>query len=545
MKVLRFDLILLGPVLVANTEPGDENSAVGCSYLPGSSIRGALIACYLDKTQQKTLDLIKDKKAVRWFFDEQLFLNAYPAPQGERMLPTPLSWRVEKEFRRAENAEICDAARALPDIEQPVTLVETFYSMETNSSPLFHEPQRAMEIHNSGWKRRVKGEGISQVYRYDALAAGQVFSGMVLGQDFTEFIIRVGLQNGARLRIGRSRGAHYGLVEVQNLHEEPFELEGRLLPQSDRDGKLLELILTSDALLYDEMGQPMFDLDNQVGAQHLSIWRKTSITGGFNRTWGLPLPQGLTIKAGSVFVYKAEQVDSDRVNELLKKGVGLRRAEGYGRIMAVLDPLEKLQRTPMPLILPAVEETAPQLTSDDSRQMANLIAQRCLQEIIQRKLEASVANLILENMEDRAQLSRLRIVTRQAQEQQDLKLLSSHLSDLKSAQEKVRQARVRLESARSRGQPRLEEWILKLVDDGELNYFWREAFPTEQKLLGWADLLAPSAAEREAIIGYLMEDPDWEREIKITFICRLIDAMLKKATRKAQHMEWHKEEVHR
>ena len=47
MKAIPYRLHLLEPVLVSQAESGEENSAVGLPFIPGSAIRGALVARYL------------------------------------------------------------------------------------------------------------------------------------------------------------------------------------------------------------------------------------------------------------------------------------------------------------------------------------------------------------------------------------------------------------------------------------------------------------------------------------------------------------------
>jgi len=95
MNVLTFQIHLLEPVLVTQLGGGDPNSAVGFNFMPGSVIRGALIAKYLHGGKGNATD----DDFRRLFFDGGVrFLNAYPRSQsGERTLPAPLSWNVEKD----------------------------------------------------------------------------------------------------------------------------------------------------------------------------------------------------------------------------------------------------------------------------------------------------------------------------------------------------------------------------------------------------------------------------------------------------------------
>lgn len=529
MKALLFDLYLIKPVLIARTEPGDENSAEALAYLPGSSIRGALISAYMLRNKLSKLDLKGDAQARGWFFNDLCFLNAYPAVEGARALPTPLSWRVEKDYRAAVDAEIWDAAGGERPayLQTPATLGEAFTAMGDDGSPRLADPRRSMEIHNASWERRIKQAGDSQVFLYDALAAGQTFSAVIAGEAAASMAAAVSLADGARFSLGRSRSAHYGLVEVRNLRAVADWGEGAALP-AGQQGRLA-LVLTSDALLYDAQGQPAFDLDTEVGAPHSAAWYRTRVTGGFNRAWGLPLPQGLALQAGSVFLYDLAQVDALKVNALLERGVGDRRAEGFGRVRALVNPPAVLQRKDVAFAWHAQEQAA---LSDESQQIAQAVGLQCLSGFLEEKLASAVANLKIERMDDRAQLSRLRMAARKAVEQKNFGELTRHMGQLKASAEKLNTARVAANVGGSVNRPRLKEWLEGLARDGGSAQFWRQP-GTEDEDAGWNALLALSEDERAGMVG-LPPTGEALHRLKIQYLGRLLDTVLQKASREIQ-----------
>ena len=85
--------------------------------------------------------------------------------------------------------------------------------------------------------------------------------------------------------------------------------------------------------------------------------------GGFNRTWGLELPQAMAVRGGSVLVLRARQPIA--LADLLaveRAGLGERRAEGFGRVafFGALEPRPAVQppATDRPVEKPArVPET--------------------------------------------------------------------------------------------------------------------------------------------------------------------------------------------
>lgn len=538
MSALILDLYLCQPVLVARTEPGDENSAEGLSYIPGSTIRGALIAHRLNQMGRARFDLQTNGTERRWFFEDQVFLNAYPRhPNGQRMLPTPLSWRVEKDLRTAPGATVADLAAGSGKVMiQPVSLVEPFYCMDAAPErPQLLNPARFMEIHNSGWKRRIKGEGDSQVFRYEALAAGQIFTAVVLGADVKRFQDELSIQEGMLFSIGRSRDAHYGRVEVHSVRVEEGWAEAPGLDSTQKNGepgKRLALILTSDAILYDKNGQPTLNLDAETGTPAEEAWYRTRLIGGFNRAWKQPLPQALALQAGSVFVYSPGVLSQKTIDRLVREGVGARRVEGYGRLRAAW-LIPEMQREDIPYAVQNadVEKEKP-FELKESQEMAEMIGEQYLRRLLEKKLAAAVSNLSIVNLQDRAQLSRLRIVVRTAIEQDDLSLISNHLVDLKSSAEKISQARV-VQSAPSKTGPRLDDWIRSLIKEGITAEFWK---PEEPEQWVWQSLLSPSEVEKQNMIGILPGD-EKRQQLKRFYIGRLIDGVLHKATRQMQQQQ--------
>jgi len=108
-------------------------------------------------------------------------------------------------------------------------------------------------------------------------------------------------------------------------------------PASDPEGNCV-IALMSNAIVRDAYGQYAADvptlimhLENRLGSPlNVAGYQLDSeLVGGFNRKWGLPLPQTLSIKMGSVLVVEAVEGDWE---SLLAWGIGERRTEGFGRI---------------------------------------------------------------------------------------------------------------------------------------------------------------------------------------------------------------------
>jgi CRISPR-associated protein Csx10 len=103
------------------------------------------------------------------------------------------------------------------------------------------------------------------------------------------------------------------------------------------DGIYFSLTLKSDAILVDQFLRPSLSLQLTFPGIETELKMVTSHTiRGWQASWGLPKPDDVAIKMGSVFLYRytGDAFDElkDFLNELSYIGVGLRREEGFGRV---------------------------------------------------------------------------------------------------------------------------------------------------------------------------------------------------------------------
>jgi CRISPR-associated protein Csx10 len=432
VKVITYRITLLEPTLVTALD-GDPNSAVTFNYLPGSVLRGAVIGKYL-RTKNLTTDQFDaaDPEAQRLFFDgTTCYLNGYPIENDKRTLPTPQSWQHEK----GEETSLHDfAVEPLPpeDTEQWQPAPKPFCVLTDDGARLI-QPDRHITVHTARNRRFGrpqdphlvrKDEDPGAVYRYDALAAGQTFAAAILCDD-TDAKDLKSLLTG-EVTLGGSRSGGYGRVRFENAKEETTwrEVDGPL--ESDADGQLI-ITLLSDALVRDNNGQFVVDpaavtaaLEARLGVpltpyqypdetepQKWAYLRGQTI-GGFNRKWGLPLPQALAVQMGSVFVYDSLSRDIAKLRELEAQGVGERRAEGFGRVAINwhTEPelsVESQQQTEQIPLVP--------LTDVSSRIIAERMVERMLRQRLDRIL-AQRANELGKHIKrpSNSQLSRLRAV---------------------------------------------------------------------------------------------------------------------------------------
>ncbi|MCI0563960.1 MAG: hypothetical protein MN733_36255, partial [Nitrososphaera sp.] len=338
---------MLEPTLVTALD-GDPNSARAFDFLPGSVLRGAIIGRYLRANHLTTDQFDASSSDIRrLFFDGTTrYLNGYPLnPSDQRALPTPLSWLQDKDAVSKQTddnpAPIYDFAidDEPSEVRQPQGVGAPFCFLSDKAYLI--KSECSLTVHTTRTRRFGRAMPPSAVYRYEALAAGQTFEAVILCDNRDTKVLIELLEKTDEVMLGGSRSGGYGRVKFENVKKASAdwrEVAGSLVPEVE--GKLIVTLL-SDALLCDINGQ--FVVDPDVVTNVLSVQLETELSlpqaflrgravGGFNRKWGLPLPQALAVEMGSVFVYDAPACDTSELQELEIKGIGERRAEGFGRV---------------------------------------------------------------------------------------------------------------------------------------------------------------------------------------------------------------------
>jgi CRISPR-associated protein Csx10 len=522
MTVITYRVTLLEPTLVTALA-GDPNSAVAFDYLPGSVLRGAVIGKYL---RGKIVDPDKfsaDTDARGLFFNGATrYLNGYLLENDERTLPTPQSWQREK----GEETPLYDFAIEPPDdgekqwqgVGMPVCLL-------TDDSVCLVQPDRLVTVHTARTRRfgramperKIRDDEIpGAVYRYDALAAGQTFEAAIVCDNDAAAAKLLPLLTG-EATLGGSRSAGYGRVALHNAKRDAAtwrEAGGTLTP--DVDGKLIVTLL-SDALLREANGQFVVDPDVVTAALEVSMkvpegtlgqpeaFLHGKTIGGFNRKWGLPLPQVLAVGMGSVFVYGKRNCNVDKLSELEARGIGERRAEGFGRVAVNWHTRGKLK----------VDTSKPSAPPDKTLEPATdggKVAQRMVERLVRQQLDERVsarANLTsISNPPHNAQLSRLRNIIHDElrKDTPNSQRVGDFVIDVKARS----MARKQFERAHVGHTP-----LLKWLDD-------------QSRIADWQTLLGFQAKDARTVGGV---QPNLADKLRDEYMLRLIDAVLARAAK--------------
>jgi len=416
MTTITYEIHLDEPAIFAALA-GDPNAAITLPYIPGSVIRGMIISRHI--RQQPTgyiLDAGGPMKDL-FFSPNTRYLNAYPAILGQRSLPIPSTWVRPKYLNSDElgaNSPIAmhDSAFGPPRFgggAQVKTKSMTGFAVIDGNHALVFNPDTVVNVHTARARPSMEKP---QVFRYEALADGQTFKGAILcaGDDEAKAVFSL-LSDDPVIVFGGSRTAGYGAATLTNV-----QLETTWIEVQHRISSSMILTLLSDALLKDGYG--VYKPTPAMLQAHLEklgvhgaidpISVRTTWVGGFNRKWGLPLPQAIGIERGSVFRLTVPRDSEVALAELLSKGVGERREDGFGRVALgwqndAVSTVAKYQ----------IDSTAerPDL-SDESRELWSFVRQRIRDRQLEERTKGILydTNYTIYGNISRTQLSRLRTV---------------------------------------------------------------------------------------------------------------------------------------
>jgi len=211
-------------------------------------------------------------------------------------------------------------------------------------------PKRSSELHiwvDEETGRVKKG----QLYGYTVLDAGQYFVGELqcASRDAWEQLkAMTGIEEEQPLtwRLGKARSRGYGKVTAWLERLDDQQADWIQLPLSERvqdSSQPISLTLLTDAIIQDRWGQQAVSfhegwLEEVLGLGKVEIedvYARSRVVDGFNNHLGLPRWRDTAITAGSVVWLTLESpLDNwqERMAQLERDGIGLRRNEGFGRI---------------------------------------------------------------------------------------------------------------------------------------------------------------------------------------------------------------------
>lgn len=357
--------------------------APGLRYIPGTTLRGALAAQYLQSRQA-------DRDFHTLFLEECVFFpdlnpvpldaNGQPLPETSR--PLPATARACKRYGAEHLDSLSDSLLRLelaavlgqgtPLREQDWKTCPVCANDRDRLSGAYvglvrfkKADAHARLITGTSINRATNTVEETQLFSFDALEEGQFFRGWLQLQDAMAETLLAQLQElapaGGTLRLGMGRSRGFGQVKIIGWRE-PRKTETSLedrwanlnhaaqrlwkaFKAGEPQGEYFSLTLESGLIRRDELLRPATGIPTTVELGLPEIVEpgrcalNTLTVQGWNAALGLPKTDTPALGPGSVLLYRLtdptqKETVLARLKEIEREGTGERRTEGFGRIRA-------------------------------------------------------------------------------------------------------------------------------------------------------------------------------------------------------------------
>lgn len=371
-------------------------------FIPGSTIRGALIGQWKRKDEQS---FEANKSSILTQVD---CYNAYPYCVEDLFIPVPLHLRMSKhEWRKAKMSDrryseelnpVVQLANLLQEgpgkdkntLEYRFVAVKDGYMVGLNVN-------KEYRIHHNTIRREGEKER-DNLFRYQAIETGQTFRTIIRYDSSLEQLVEPMLEQLSDVYIGGAKGSGYGLCRwklikggIADYRDAMQSLGLRMVKKGANE----QLIITclSDCLCRNNAGQPINyispeEIENLCGVpvKLINQFIQSGMTEGYNTTWKTRYPKEATVKAGSVLVYQllrklTDEEKARMIQALESRLIGNRTQDGYGWIGVDFSYPDRLSVQPIKSVgfHNQSEETSSQViisavTEDEARVQSILVS---------------------------------------------------------------------------------------------------------------------------------------------------------------------------
>lgn len=320
MSILKFKCTLLSDVIL-NQKAATEGPNQTLDFIPGS--------CFLGIVASQYETLQNDGKAMEIFHSGKVrFGDAHPSKDGFRGLKVPAAMFHPKLKKASEVLYIHHRIKE-EDLESEEMRKKQlkqcrsgyYIFSEVEAKPIETETNFAIKSAYDGVKRRSKDE---QMYGYQSLQKGlKLYFEVAVDNDELDSRIVAALEG--KKRVGRSRTAQYGLVEIEKF-------EYKEIGSSTETDENVEVYADGRLIFLDDNGLPTFrPKAEDLGLDGEICWEKSQIRTFQYAPWNFKRQCFDTdrcgIEKGSVFVVKTS-VSPDK-----SQYVGSYQNEGFGKVI--------------------------------------------------------------------------------------------------------------------------------------------------------------------------------------------------------------------
>lgn len=345
-KYLRYVIRNLEPLRIADDSSSQRGQTATIRYIPGSTIRGLVVNALSSDEKFESI-----KKSL--FSSDIRFLNAYPAVSKKdnkggkdkddkeiiELIPSPKGFDEDKtECSKKEIINsLIDKSKTKGGLKR--ASIGRYCYLENGCIYYYDVPTGSdMKI-----KINLEMNEKRNVFRNEYIKPNHLFVGYIaieaeeLGTYISNaFEGQIILGNGRSAGMGKCRVESFDYCE--KIPYEQYQVQSPLFDEC-------YMLLLSNTAMRDQNGEycglDMESLGKQMGVENLKIELCSTAAvevKGFNRNWRGKIPSVMMYEQGSVFrlSYKGEfAVEKSR--RLLDRGIGVRRNEGFGRVIFLKD----------------------------------------------------------------------------------------------------------------------------------------------------------------------------------------------------------------
>jgi hypothetical protein len=328
MKIYQYKCTLLSDIIITS-EAATEGYAPSLDYIPGSKFLGIVAGkLYDEDTTGKTLDLFHNGTVQ--YGDATLFYK------NNHYLKPPFSWFTEKGESIHEKVYV---HHLLESKDKQLKQVRSGYFSPESKGFVSIDQDYSLKSAQDAKTRRSKD---GQMFGYHSLRAGTEWTFEIRDAKGVYAEELKGIIEGIH-RIGRSRTAEYGLVEITFMKEVSDNKEE---VYSDE----LVVYAKSNLCFVDEHSGAYTAIPSAkqlCGADGAKIlWNKSQVRSRNYKTWNRKRwnkdADRLIIERGSVFVI---ELDKEVESIFYKNGIGNHKSEGFGQVLLNPDFLQSAKET--------------------------------------------------------------------------------------------------------------------------------------------------------------------------------------------------------
>lgn len=338
MKQIQIKITTKSPVVLAMAGGASVLTATNDTF-SGTVLRGLAAARYIAAAGLGE-NAHEDEQFRNLFFQKLSFVDAFLTDTaGHRSFPVPMSLQRSK-----DGLQLLDLLTDEP--QAGFKSVRGLGVIDEQGGLASIAPRKSISLHMSRSSEEERLAGKSQaggIYNYESLDAGQVFTGVIYGEepDLCQLLAQTGA--GWTAHVGRSRYTQYGtcqieLSAVQPVPVEPLpagkevvlRLETPFIPWTEELTEAASMLAEIAEALNIRMGSSQFAIDCR------QLFSGQVVVDNFVGTWLLRRPRVQALAAGSVFrlVKQTAWTEADWcvLLAMIRQGVGQRTAEGFGQL---------------------------------------------------------------------------------------------------------------------------------------------------------------------------------------------------------------------